>query len=55
MCSSDLTEKTRQTLYAMEKIAWTLAPRGPTRRAGFLAPEQVAEDEQETELILDTD
>jgi len=48
-------DKTRQTLYDMEKIAWTLAPRGSKRRAGFLPPPQIMHEEQETELILDKD
>jgi hypothetical protein len=49
------TDKTRQTLYQMEKIAWTLAPRGSKRRAGFLPPGQGDREELETELILDND
>ena len=49
------TDKARQTLWEMERIAWTLAPRGSKRQAGFLPPGQVMQEQQETELILDND
>jgi hypothetical protein len=48
-------DKTRQTLYQMQKMAWNLAPRGSKRRAGFLRPGEDDQEELETELILDND
>jgi hypothetical protein len=51
-CSS-YVNKIRDTLEAMERIAWTLAPRGSKRQAGFLAPGEVKEGDREIELVLD--
>jgi hypothetical protein len=51
-CSS-YVDKNRQTLYEMGKIAWTVAPRGPKRAAGFVAGGASTEDECEIELVLD--
>jgi hypothetical protein len=53
-CSS-YVNKNRQTLYEMGKIAWTVAPRGPKRAAGFVAPGASIEDECEIELVLNDD
>jgi hypothetical protein len=36
----------------MERIAWTLAPRGSTRQAGFVAPADLKEGDREIELVL---
>jgi hypothetical protein len=51
-CSSYIN-KVRNTLDEMERIAWTLAPRGPKRQAGFVAPGELNEDERDIELVLD--
>ena len=51
-CSS-FVSKNGNTLYEMERIAWTLAPRGPKRQAGFVAPGDVKEGDREIELVLD--
>jgi len=51
-CSS-YVNKIRNTLIEMERIAWTLAPRGPKRKAGFVAPHGPDGDEREIELVLD--
>jgi hypothetical protein len=51
-CSS-YVNKVRNTLIEMERIAWTLAPRGPKRKAGFVAPHGPGGDEREIELVLD--
>jgi hypothetical protein len=53
-CSS-YVDKNRQTLYEMDKIAWTVAPRDPKRATGFVAPGGSIEDGCEIELILDND
>jgi hypothetical protein len=53
-CSSDV-DKNRQTLYEMGRIAWTVAPRGPMRAAGFVSPGDSADDEREIELVLEDD
>ena len=51
-CSS-YSEQGRQTLRQMEDIAWTLVPRGPKRRAGFVAPGEAQEGDREIELVLE--
>lgn len=51
-CSSYLN-KVRNTLYEMERIAWTLAPRGSKRQAGFVAPGDRKDGDPEIELVLD--
>ncbi len=43
---SGYVKKNVQTLYDMEKIAWTLVPRGPIRATGFVAPGASADDER---------
>jgi hypothetical protein len=50
-CTSYI-DKMRQNLHEMERIAWTLSPRGPKRQAGFSAPGGTPGNE-EIELILD--
>jgi hypothetical protein len=42
----------RDTLCEMEKIAWTLAPRGSKRHAGFVAPGESKQDDSDIELVL---
>lgn len=49
---SGYTSKGRQSLKAMEEIAWTLVPRGPKRKAGFVAPADEEEEVREIELEL---
>jgi hypothetical protein len=49
---STYQDKGRQTLRQMEEIAWTLAPRGPNRHAGFVAAGEAQEGEREIELVL---
>jgi hypothetical protein len=51
-CSS-YVNKVRNALYEKERIAWTLAPRGPKRPAGFVVPGEAKEDNREIELVLD--
>jgi hypothetical protein len=51
-CSS-YVNKIRNTLNEMERIAWTLAPRGSKRQAGFIAPGEKKEGDREIELVLD--
>jgi hypothetical protein len=53
-CSS-YVDKNRQTLYEMGKIAWTVAPRGPKRAAGFVTPGGSTEDERVFEIVLKED
>jgi hypothetical protein len=50
-CSS-YTEKKRQTLYQMEKVAWVLDTKGSTRKLGFVSPEEARKDLDPIELIL---
>jgi hypothetical protein len=52
---SRFIDKTRQTLREMQQIAWVLAPRGSKRHAGFLTPDESSTDEDEIELIFDSD
>jgi hypothetical protein len=49
---SGYVSKGRQRLRDMEEIAWTLVPRGPKRKAGFVAPTGDEEEEREIELVL---
>jgi hypothetical protein len=51
-CSS-YVNKIRNTLDEMERIAWTLAPRGSKRQAGFVAPGDREEGDREIELVLE--
>jgi hypothetical protein len=44
--------KISNTLEEMERIAWTLAPRGSKRQAGFVAPVDLKEGDREIELVL---
>jgi hypothetical protein len=53
-CSSYASKNTF-TFYEMEKIAWTLAERGPKRAAGFVAPGGSTEGEREFEFVLKED
>ena len=50
---SGYVSKGRQRLRDMEEIAWTLVPRGPKRKAGFVAPSGDEEEVREIELVLD--
>jgi hypothetical protein len=50
-CSGYLS-KGRQRLSDMEEIAWTLVPRGPKRKAGFVAPRGEEVVVREIELVL---
>lgn len=49
---SNYNDRTRQSLYDMEQIAWVLQPRGPKRQAGFFSPNEGRDNEGEIELIL---
>jgi hypothetical protein len=51
-CSS-YVNKMHNTLNEMERIAWTLAPRGSKRQAGFVAPGDRKEADRKIELVLD--
>lgn len=46
-------DKTRPSMYEMEKIAWILAPRGPKRAAGFVSVADSQTHKTEVELILE--
>jgi hypothetical protein len=50
-CSS-YTERKRQTLRQLEKIAWILEAKNNKRVAGFVAPGGEDVDNQEIELII---
>jgi hypothetical protein len=45
-------DRTRESLYEMRQIAWTIADRGPKRAAGFVRPKLV-KDEKEIEIVLE--
>jgi len=45
--------KISNTLEEMERIAWTLAPCGLKRQAGFASPSDTQENERDVELVLD--
>ena len=45
----------RQRLREMEEIVRTLVPRGPKRKAGFVAPTGDDEEAREIELVLKED
>lgn len=47
------TDKNRQDLSAMERIAFVLEPRGGKRVAGFVRAGASAKDEDDLELILE--
>jgi hypothetical protein len=49
---SEYVDRTRENLYEMRKIAWTIAERGPKRAAGFVRPPSVSDDAQ-IEIVLD--
>jgi hypothetical protein len=51
---TDYIDRTRQSLWQMERIAWVLAPRGPKRKAGFAPPAKSQEDVEDMELIFDS-
>jgi hypothetical protein len=53
-CSSYVA-KNASTLDDMERIAWTIAERGPKRSAGFVAPGGSADDQREFEIVLKED
>ena len=53
-CSSYVA-KNASTLDDMEKIAWTIAPRGSKRAAGFITPGGPTEDQREFEIVLKED
>lgn len=46
-------DKTRQSLWEMEQIAWVLAPRGSKREAGFIRASELRKKTDDVELILD--
>jgi hypothetical protein len=46
-------DRGRQTLRQMEEVAWTLAPRGSKRQAGFIAPGEKKEGDGDFEFMLD--
>jgi spore coat polysaccharide biosynthesis protein SpsF (cytidylyltransferase family) len=50
-CSSH-TEKQKQTLYQMQKMAWILDQR-PDRKVGFVPAAELEKETNEVELILD--
>jgi hypothetical protein len=50
-CSSYVA-KNSFSLDDMEEIAWTIAPRGPKRAAGFVAPGGSTDDQCEFEIVL---
>jgi hypothetical protein len=50
---SRYTDKTRQTIYEMEKIALVLDPKEIRREAGFLPLDEVSKRDENVELILD--
>ena len=50
-CSS-YVEKNASTLDEMEEIAWTIAPRGSKRAAGFVTPGGSTDDQREFEIVL---
>lgn len=49
---TDYRDKTRQSLWEMEQIAWILAPRGPKGKAGFVHSSDARNRNHEIELIL---
>ena len=49
---SGYTEKKRQTLDQMEKIAWVLDTKGYTRRLGFVSPDEGRKAPDPIELVL---
>lgn len=49
---TDYRDKTRQSLWEMEQIAWVLAPRGPKGKAGFVPTSDANEDKSAIELII---
>lgn len=49
---TDYRDRTRQSLWEMEKIAWLLAPQGSKRKAGFTVTADVQKGDDEIELIL---
>ncbi|HXW55200.1 MAG TPA: hypothetical protein VEJ67_05585 [Candidatus Cybelea sp.] len=52
---TDYIDRTRQTLWQMEQMAWVLTPRGPKRKAGFSPPAKRQEREEHIELIFDSE
>lgn len=50
---TDYRDRTRQSLWEMEKIAWLLAPQGSKRNAGFTPPATVRKGDDEIELVLE--
>lgn len=49
---TDYRDRTRQSLWEMEKIAWLLAPSGYKRKAGFTPPAELQKGDDEIELVL---
>jgi hypothetical protein len=49
---TDYRDRTRQSLWEMEKIAWVLGPTGSKRKAGFTPSSDARKDEGEIERIL---
>jgi hypothetical protein len=52
---SHYVAKNSFTLDDMEEVAWTIAPRGPKRAAGFVTPGGSTEAEREFEIVLKED
>lgn len=52
---NEYSDRTKQSLWDMEKIAWVLLPRGPKRKAGFTAPAKPEDGDETVELILEND
>jgi hypothetical protein len=50
---SGYSDRTKQSLWEMQKIAWVLSPRGPKRKAGFAPPPKGRAEEERVELILE--
>lgn len=50
---TDYRDRTRQSLWEMEKIAWVLAPQGSKRKAGFAPPAEPGKGDDEIELVLE--
>jgi hypothetical protein len=51
---TDYIDRTRQSLWQMERIAWVLSPRGPKCKAGFAPRAKSQEDQEDMELIFDS-
>lgn len=50
---NEYSDRTKQNLWDMEKIAWVLSRRGPKRRAGFSPPPKAQGGDEQVELIIE--